>query len=275
MRRECVGVAVVSFPDKLGYKDHLIRKRNFMPVYQPDHVEYAIESGRIQVTRDDGQLQPAYWAHPSTGGVFPGIVLTHDWWGLTDTERHLANLFAQSGYYVIAPDLFDGQVAATPQAAYALVEQLGNGYPLVDSALRVLEQHHRCNRCVAAVGFGLGGTLALQAALSRPDLEAAVSFYGFPQRFLGSLAQAQAPILAVYGSAEPHIPPDVLAQFRAEQAAAPLAHEWQTIDGAARDFFSPSDDPAAVEYARLAWTGTLAFLDRYLDAPSRPPKAAL
>ncbi len=246
-----------------------------MPVYQPDHVEYAINTGHIQVAYEDGQLLPAYWAHPSTGGVFPGIVLAHDWWGLTDVERHLANLFAQSGYYVIAPDLFDGRTATTPQDALALVEQLGDGYPPLDAALRALETHHRCNRCVAAIGFGLGGTFALQASLARPDLEAAVAFYGFPQRFLGTFAAAQAPILAVYGSEEPHVPPDVLAQFRAELDAAPLAHEWLTIDGAARDIFASTSDPSAVDRARQAWAGTLAFLDRYLEAPSRPPKAAL
>lgn len=246
-----------------------------MPVYQPDHVEYTIDTGRIQIAREDGHLLPAYWAHPNTGGVFPGIVLIHDWWGLTDVERHLANLLGQSGYYVIAPDLFGGQVAATPQAAYALVEQLGNGYPAVDAALRALESHHRCNRYVAAVGFGLGGTLALQAALTRPDLEAAVAFYGFPQRFLGTFAQAHAPILAVYGSAEPHVPAEVLAQFRAELDAAPLSHQWLTIDGAGRDMFAAGDHSDAALHAGQAWGGLRVFLDRTLEGPSRPPKEAL
>src|SRR5690606_10070688 len=106
--------------------------------------------------------------------------------------------------------------------------------------LRALEAHHRCNRCVAAVGFGLGGTLALEAALTRADLEAAVAFYGFPQRFLGTFATAKAPILAVYGSAEPHVPADVRTQFRTELDAAPLAHAWLTIDGMGRDIFAPS-----------------------------------
>lgn len=246
-----------------------------MPVYQPDHVEYTIESGRIQVAYEDGRLLPAYWAHPSTGGVFPGIVLVHDWWGLTEVERHLANLLAQSGYYVIAPDLFDGQVAANAQAAYELVERLGNAYPPVDAALQALEQHHRCNRCVAAVGFGLGGTLALEAALTRTDLEAAVAFYGFPQRFLGTFKDARAPILAVYGSDEPHVPREVQMPFQSELTHGPLEHQWLTIEGAARDFFAPSDDPVQIDHARQAWTGMLAFLDRHLDAPSRPPKAAL
>ena len=246
-----------------------------MPIYQPHHVEYAINTGHIQVAYEDGQRLPAYWAHPSTGGVFPGIVLIHDWWGLTETERHLANLFAQTGYYVIAPDLFEGRVAANPQEAYALVEQLGNGYPQVDAGLRALESHHRCNRCVAAVGFGLGGTLALQAALTRSDLEAAVTFHSFPQRLLGTLAAAHAPILAIYGSDEPFVPTDVLAQFRDELAAAPLDHEWLTIAGLGRDIFAPTDSPGMIDRARQAWTGTLAFLDRHLDAPSRPPKDAL
>src|SRR5690606_27781236 len=181
-----------------------------MPVYQPEHVEYTIVSGRIQIALGDANLLPAYWAHPDIGDLFPGIVLVHDWWGLTDVERHLSSLFAQAGYYVIAPDLFDGKIATSPQEAYTPVEQLGaGGYPRVDTALQALETHARCNRHVAAVGLGLGGTLALQAALTRTDLEAAVVYYGFPQRFLGQFSRAKAPILALYGSNEPHVPVEI------------------------------------------------------------------
>lgn len=247
-----------------------------MPVYQPDHVEYAIVSGRIQIALENGQMLPAFWAHPNTGGVFPGIVLAHDWWGLTDVERHLANLFAQAGYYVIAPDLFDGRLAAGPQEAYVLVEQLGaGGYPRVDTALQALETHTRCNRSVAAVGLGLGGTLAFQAALTRDDLEAAVACYGFPQRFLGQFSQAKAPILALYGSDEPHVPAEVREALSAELQAGGLPHEVVVLEGATRDFFAPTDSPAVMRHARLAWQHILAFLERFLEGPARPPDDAL
>ncbi|NDJ61275.1 MAG: hypothetical protein GYB67_09130, partial [Chloroflexi bacterium] len=168
-----------------------------MPAYEPSKVEYTIISGHVRIITDQGAQLPAYWAHPDIGGKFPAVGLLHDWWGITAVERRLAHLFAQLGYYVIIPDLFGGQVAQTPAAAMKLVEALGdNAYPWVDTCLRALEYHVRSNRMVAAVGLGMGGSLAFEAALTRSDLEAAVACYGFPQKYLGHFQDARAPILA-------------------------------------------------------------------------------
>lgn len=244
-----------------------------MPVYEPDHIEYAIVSGRIHIALEDGQLLPAFWSHPNIGGLFPGIVLIHDWWGITDTERHLSNMFAQIGYYVVVPDLYNGMVASTPQEAIRLVEELGpKGFDYVNTALRVLETHHRCNRAVAAIGLGMGGTLAYQAALTCAELEAAVVYYGFPQRFFGRFKDAVAPVLAIYGSSEPHVTADLRERLRAELAQGPLPHEFITLEGAGRSFFNPNAAPQIREYGAQAWNKTIAFLDKYLEKPTRPPE---
>jgi carboxymethylenebutenolidase len=242
-----------------------------MPVYQPDHVEYAIVSGRIQIALDDGGLLPAYWSHPNIGGVFPGIVLIHDWWGITEVERQLSNMFAQVGYYVIVPDLYDGQVATTPKQAMLLLENLGgDGYPRVNTALQVLENHHRCNRQVAAVGLGMGGSLTYEAAIVREDLEAAVSFYGFPQRYFGRFASAKAPILAFYGSEEPYINAELRERLRKELGQSGLPHELVVFDGATRDFFSPQLPANEKRYGQEAWRRALTFIEKHLGGPARP-----
>lgn len=245
-----------------------------MPTYQPDHVEYAIVGGHIGIAMDNGAQLPAYWAHPNIGGVFPGIALIHDWWGITQVERRLAHQFAQAGYYVIVPDLFDGRVAATPQQAKALVEKLtesGSGYPRVNTALQVLETHHRCNHYVAAIGLGMGGGLAYEAAIVRTDLEAAVCYYAFPQRYLDRLADAQAPILTFYGTHDPYIKADVLTPLKRELARSPLAHEVVMLEGATRDFFNDSAPDEQRRFGEIAWQRTLAFLDKHLERPLRPP----
>ncbi|MFN8527689.1 MAG: dienelactone hydrolase family protein [Anaerolineae bacterium] len=111
-----------------------------MPIYEPEHVEYVIATGNMRVIHDEGGEMLGYWSHPDIGGRFPGVVLIHDWWGITDLERSLAQLFAQLGYYVIVPDLYDGVVAQTPTEAMGLVEKVGvNGYKMIDSALTALE----------------------------------------------------------------------------------------------------------------------------------------
>ncbi len=227
--------------------------------YQPDHVERMTISGRIQVATASGAF-PAYWSQPESGGRFPGVVLIHDWWGITEVERRLAQRFAQIGYYVIVPDLFDSHTATTPQDALMLVETYGGSgsYRQVDSALQALETHHRCNARVAAIGLGMGGTMAFEAALHRHDLEAAVACYGFPQRHFGHFAGAKAPILALYGSGETLVPPAARERLRTELAASSLGHEVVTIDGAARDFFDGAQ-------SKIVWPTIVHFLDRHLQ----------
>lgn len=243
-----------------------------MPINNPDHIEYTIINGHVQIVVEGGRQLPAYWAHPDLGGTFPGVVLIHDWWGITSVERRLAGRFAQSGYYVIVPDLFNGSTAATPQEAIALVEALGDsGYQLVDTALTTLEQHVRCSRDVAAVGLGMGGTLAFHAALTRVDLESAVACYGFPQRMLGQFGKAQAPIMAIYGEHEPHVDPTVIARLRAELRESPLDHQVVTLAGSGREFFE-QDTAAGAE----AWRQMLTFIEshhkhtRTVELPDAP-----
>jgi carboxymethylenebutenolidase len=240
-----------------------------MPVYQPQHVEYTIVNGRVSIVADDGTQIPAYWSHPDLGGRFPAVAILHDWWGITTVERRLAHLFAQLGYYVIIPDLFNGAQAHTPEEAYKLVEATrARAYGCVDTALRVLENHTRTDGHTAAIGLGMGGSLAYEAALVRDDLEASVAFYGFPQRYLGKFKAARAPILAVYGSAEPFVAPTVIDALRHELAESPLEHEVVILDGAGRDFLSESLVPGSTtQPGSLAWDKTLAFLEKHRISP--------
>lgn len=245
-----------------------------MPIYDPDHVEYTIASGRIQIAMDDGQQLPAYWAHPERGARFPGIALIHDWWGVDEIVRRLANFFAQTGYYVIVPDLFNGQLASTAVQAMALVESLGDaGYPRVHTALSVLEQHHQCNGNVAAIGLGMGGSLAYEAAIVRADLEAAIAFGGFPQRYFGRFKDGNTPILAFYGSQEPYTQPAVIQKLRSELAKSPLGEEHQVvvIESLEHQFFGDSLTAQQRELSRGAIHMALTFLEEHLEGPTRPP----
>lgn len=244
-----------------------------MPIYDPDHIEYAISTGNVHIVLDDGLTCPAYWAYPALGAKFPGVALIHDWWGLNSTVRRIANFFAQIGHYVIVPDLFNGQTAATPQEAMRLVEALGegNGYPLIHSALAALERHHNSNGYVAAVGLGMGGSLAFEAALTRPDLEAAVAFGGFPHRYYGRFRDAKAPILAIYGQQEPHIVPAAIEKLRREMAESSLPHRVEIVAGLAHDFFVDHPTEVQREMSRHALRLTVGFLDQHLKRHVKPP----
>lgn len=244
-----------------------------MPIYDPSRLEYGITTGRIQVVMEGGKQLPAYWAHPVTGRLFPAIALIHDWWGITPIVRRMAHTFAQAGYYVIVPDLFDGQIASTPQDAMELVKRLGDeGYPRVNAALSALEEHSNTNRDVAAVGIGMGGSLAYEAAIVRKDLEAAVSFYGFPQRYLGRFRQAGVPILAYYGAQESFVLPPVVQKLREELASnvRGFKHEVVILEGTNREFLSDEANDQQRETGRQVLNHTLSFLEKYLKGPTHP-----
>src|SRR5689334_10831767 len=212
-----------------------------MAGYESDRAEYGFTSGHIQMVMEGGKQLPAYWAHPNTGRLFPAVALIHDWWGITPAIRRIAHRFAQVGYYVIVPDLFNGQVATTPERAIELVKDLGDsGYPRVDAALGVLETHSNTNHDVAVVGVGMGGSLAYEAAIIRKDMEAAVVYYGFPQRYFGRLKDTRVPLLAVYGEQEQYITAADIDRTRRELKANPhpLAHEIVTLPNVAHDFLA-------------------------------------
>lgn len=245
-----------------------------MPLYKSDHIEYNIVSGHIKIVMDGGESLPAYWAHPSAGSRFPGVTLLHNWWGITDIVRRMAHLFAQTGYYTIIPDLFNGATPTNHKEAQKCVKQLGEqGYEYADAALSVLEGHHQCNGNVAAVGMGMGGSLAFEAAIKRPDLEAAVAFYGFPQRYLGQFKESNTPILAIFGTEDPIIKPVVVNRLQREFESTPLRDQHRVIrvQNASHDFIADNPKPGQREQAREAWQANLEFIEPLLTGPPQKP----
>ena len=106
----------------------------------------------IDITLRDGTTIPSYVTQPAKGSG-PGIVLLHDSTGLDDFVTRTADLYAEEGYVVLAPQLpphdpKPGGIAAENFAAFV-------------DALRALPQHAGK---IGVVGFGRGGRLATRIA---------------------------------------------------------------------------------------------------------------
>jgi carboxymethylenebutenolidase len=250
-----------------------------MPIHDSGRREFAVDSGYINIVTDGGHTVPAYWAHPRAGKKFPGICLLHDWWGMTTVPRLLANFFAQVGYYVIAPDMFNGATCHTPVEAMKLLKNTeATRYQAVDAALSVLESHHQTNRKVAAIGIGMGGTLAFEAAIRRTDLEAAIVYGGFPQQYFGQFSQCKTAILAVYGSNEPFIKATAVEKLRAELNATDLKDEHQVIviEGAGHEFFSDNPDDHQLQMiGKEVINHTLRFVENHLEVTEQQRKTRI
>src|SRR3989338_7327718 len=49
-----------------------------------------------------------FLAKPKKEGVYPAVVMIHEWWGLNDNIKEMARSLAAEGYVVLAVDLYNG-----------------------------------------------------------------------------------------------------------------------------------------------------------------------
>ena len=213
----------------------------------------------VSVDRGDGSRLRCY----RVGSSGPGIVLLHAWWGLNRDIVEMAEALAAQGFQVVAPDLFDGAVASTPEAAKRLVarSESDGRRVLADverAAARLREE--RVGK-IGAVGLSFGAGYAVAAV--RYGLDAVVLFYGTS----GLAPEERVPVavLGHFAEADPY-EPDRGEAFFAELGAAGATVERHVYPGTQHWFIEPSHPNYRPEAAELAWTRTRAFLKRTLES---------
>lgn len=242
-------------------------------MFEASFMQHHIISGYIQVV-SDGHYLPAFWAHPELGGTFPGLVLLHDYHGLTPHIRTEARRFAEQGYYVIAPDLFNRTVPESPESAQSMLDQLAaSALSFVGATLRALISHNKCNGKIGLIGWGEGAGLAFRTAVYRDDLRALVIFYGLPSDFIpAELRMMACPMLALLADHDPDIPAELRDKLRDIIQQTSSGHEVVIYPDVERGFFDDSRPTFQAVAAQDAWTRSLDFLNRHLDVakPSKP-----
>lgn len=216
----------------------------------------------------DGVNAAGYLSLPPSGHG-PGLLVLQEWWGLVDHIKVLTDRFAAAGFVALAPDLYRGAQATTPDDAQRLLMALDMSHTA--SALRGGAEYLRGldavtpNR-VGAIGFCMGGQLALYAATAHPDaIDAVVDFYGiFNPKVPVDLSALRAPVQAHFGEHDTSIPRERAEALMADVAATGVRAETYFYD-AGHAFFN---DTRAVAYnaaaAQLAWERTVAFLRQTL-----------
>ena len=170
----------------------------------------------VDIPADDGGRFQGYLAVPAAGSG-PGILLLQEIFGVNAHIRAVADLYAEEGYVVLAPDLFWRQEARVSlgydEAGAARARELRAGLDVeravADSvaALSALRRLPECRGKVGALGFCLGGRLAYQVA-ARSHVDAAVSYYGTGlDPLLGEAAAIRCPMVFHFPELDRHIPP--------------------------------------------------------------------
>ncbi len=216
----------------------------------------------------NGATAQGYLSLPASPGG-PGLVLLQEWWGLVDHIKVLADRCAAAGFVTLAPDLYHGASTAHPDEAGKLLMSLNmaeTAAELRGAADYVLQQPLNTTGKVGALGFCMGGQLALYAATAHPDrVHAVVDFYGiFNPRVPVDISALQAPVQAHFGRTDESIPLDKVDALMAEIARTGVVHEHFVYE-AGHAFFNDTRPTAYdAESATLAWDRAIGFLHEHL-----------
>lgn len=208
--------------------------------------------------------QPYYMVIPESGAG-PGIVVLHSWWGLNAFFKGLCDRLAQAGYVVLAPDLFSGEVASTPEAAKKLRAQATASrrepaYKTLMAAIDYLSHHDAVTTPgVAVLGFSMGGHWALWLAqrLELP-ITATVVFYAARN---GDFTHSKSRLLFHFADNDEWVSAASVKKLKKSLDASGRSVSYYDYPGTGHWFFE-GDRPEAFHptAAATAWKRTLAFL---------------
>ncbi len=198
----------------------------------------------------------------------PGVIVIQEWWGLVDHIRDVCDRFAREGFVALAPDLYRGDRANHPDAAGVLMMALE--IPRAERDLAAAGQFLLGHTAVTgprigAVGFCMGGQLALFAATRNPRIAAVADFYGIHPKVTLDLPALSAAVLGIFAERDSFVPPEAARKLEADLRAAGKRVQIRIFPGVDHAFFNDTRpdvyDPMA---AGAAFADTLAFLRQEL-----------
>jgi len=137
---------------------------------------------------------------PDGAGPWPGVVLVHEAFGVSDVMRRQVARMASAGYVALMPDLFvDGGRRRCLLAIFREM-QTGGGRAFLDieSARDALRARDDSTGRVGVLGFCMGGGFALAAA-SGHGFDVSSVNYGRLPRDLDDDLRGACPIVGSYG----------------------------------------------------------------------------
>ena len=203
-----------------------------------------------------------YWAIPATGHG-PGLIVIQEWWGLVDHIRDVCDRFAREGFVSLAPDLYRGESAGDPDEAGRLM--MGLEIPRaardLDACVAALLSRDEVDGAkVGAIGFCMGGQLALYAATRNPRIGAVADFYGVHPNVALDLSSLEAAVLGVFAENDNFVTPDVARKLEADLKSAGKRAQFTIHSGVEHAFFNDTrPDVYDAEAAARAWSDALAF----------------
>ncbi len=225
-------------------------------------------AGQPLVYQDGAVRLAGYVSRPAAvQGKVPGVLIIHQWMGLTEHERTVADRLAGLGYVAVAADIYgegvrpkDVKEAAAQAGAYkgdraVYRRRIRAGLDALKAQAGVDPGR------LAVIGFCFGGTGALEAARAGMPVLGVVSFHGgldfVPDMDVRTIT---AKVLVCHGADDTYESPKEIAAFQDEMRKTKADYTFISYAGAVHAFTQKEagDDPSkGVAYqeaaARRSW----------------------
>lgn len=218
----------------------------------------------------DDEATRGYLAVPEGEGPFPAVILIHEWNGLVDRIRQMADAMAAEGYVALAADMYSGRTGSNPQENRALVGETQRDparmIANLDAAARFLRARDDVTGRIATMGWCYGGGVALSYAIGGDEHEGTAIFYGSlvtDPEILGSIHHE---VYGTFAEMDGGIPPETVNEFVDALRSIGIDNDVHVYDAVNHGFWLRVDqDPDLREKPALdAWTRLKAYLRRTL-----------
>lgn len=216
----------------------------------------------------NGETGRGYLAVPQGDGPFPGVIVVQEWWGLDEHIKDVARRFAAEGFVALAPDLYHGQVTKEPGEAQKLMMSLNIGEAvkeLTKATDYLASRPQVAGRGIGAIGFCMGGGLALNLACESSKIRAAAPFYGVNPTPIDRVGNLNGPLVAIYAENDAFASESVRREVEEALKTANIDHEIVVYPGAQHAFFNDTrPDVYDRDAAADAWQRVLSHFRQNL-----------
>lgn len=219
-------------------------------------------SGQDLTFNVNGKPVGGYLALPSQSDA-PGVIVLHAWWGLNSFFKSLCDRLAQEGFVAFAPDLNEGKIAYTVDAAKKIMSESSfeRKQAVAATLVDIMRGRPEVRKGpLSLVGFSMGAAWSLVLASEYPEeIDKVVLFYGSGG---ADFTKIRAEVQGHYSDADEWEPLDDIRAMEADLRSAGVKTDFHVYPKLSHWFFEndrPEFEPNAAE---LAWKRTVEFLCR-------------
>jgi carboxymethylenebutenolidase len=204
--------------------------------------------------KHDGRTVETFVVYPESKNKAPVMIVIHEIFGMSDWVQDVADQFAAAGYIAIAPDLLSGAGPGGKGTSSLAQADVGKAIrdlnpDQITADLNAVADYGlklpAAAKKLFVVGFCWGGGQSFRFATNRPDLAAALVFYGGPPD-KDAMAKIKAPVYGFYAGNDARIDATIPDTQTAMKQAG-KTYEPVTYEGAGHGFMRAGEQPDATE----------------------------